>query len=61
LLFSGPEFGLKTWDLRAAAREGKTQIERVCGISSGPGCSTLLLYCPKYGLVISNYASDLWN
>jgi hypothetical protein len=35
----------KTWDLRAA-REGKTKLECVCGISRRPGCCTLLLYLP---------------
>ena len=45
-LLSGPELGPKTWDLCAAAREGKAQLERVCGISRGPGCCTLLLYLP---------------
>lgn len=43
-LLSGPNPDHKTWDLCAAAREGKVQLERVCGISSGPGCCTLLLY-----------------
>jgi hypothetical protein len=46
-LLSGPELSPKTWDLCAAAREGKAQLERVCGISSGPGCGTLLLYLPS--------------
>jgi hypothetical protein len=32
------------WDLCAAAREGRAQLERVCGISRGPDCCTLLLY-----------------
>ncbi len=41
---SGPEFDPKTWDLCAAAHEGKVQLERVCGSSGGPGCCTLLLY-----------------
>ncbi len=45
-LLSGPEFGPKTWDLCPAAREGKAQVERVRGISRGPGCCTLLLYLP---------------
>ena len=36
----------KTWDLCATAHEGKAQLERVCGISRGPGCCTLLLYLP---------------
>ena len=31
-LLSGPELDPKTWDLCAAAREGKVQLERVCGI-----------------------------
>ena len=44
---SGPEPSPKTWDLCAAAREGKAQLERVCGISSGPGCGTLLLHLPQ--------------
>ena len=43
-LFSGPELGPETWDLCAAAREGKSQLERVSGVSRGPGCCTLLLY-----------------
>ena len=43
-LLSGPELDPKAWDLCAAARDGKAQLERVCGISSGPGCCTLLLY-----------------
>ena len=43
-LLSGPEPGPKTWDLCAAAREGKAQLERVCGISGGPGSCALLLY-----------------
>jgi hypothetical protein len=30
----------------AAAREGEARLERVCGISRGPGCCTLLLYLP---------------
>jgi hypothetical protein len=38
-----PETRLTTWDLRAAAGEGKAQLERVCGISCDPGCGTLLL------------------
>jgi hypothetical protein len=42
-LLSGPELGPKAWDLCAAAREGKAQLERVCVISRGPGCCTLLL------------------
>ena len=46
LLLSRPEPGPKTWDLCAAVREGKAQLERVCSISSGPGCCTLLLYLP---------------
>ena len=37
-LLSGPELGLKTWDLCAATREGKAQLERLCGISRAPGC-----------------------
>jgi len=45
-LLSGPELGPKTWDLCAAAREGKAQLERVCGISRGPGRCTLLLCLP---------------
>jgi hypothetical protein len=40
-LLSGPEPGPKTWDLCTAAREAKVQLERVCGISSDPGCCTL--------------------
>jgi hypothetical protein len=43
-LLSGPDPGHKTWDLCAAAREAKTQLERVCGISCDPGCGTSLLY-----------------
>jgi hypothetical protein len=43
-LLSGPDTGYKTWDLCAAAREGKVQLERVCGISCDPGCGTLLRY-----------------
>jgi hypothetical protein len=43
-LLSGLELGPKTWDLCAAAREGKAQLERVCGVSRDPGCGTLLLY-----------------
>jgi hypothetical protein len=57
-LLSGPELGPKPWDLRAAAREGKAQLERVCGISCDPGCGTLLLYS-RTGR--SNYVSDQWS
>ena len=32
-------------DLHAAAHEGDAPLERVYGISRGPGCCTLLLYC----------------
>jgi len=42
----------------AAAREEQARLERVCGISRGPGCGTLLLYCR---LGCSNYPSDLWS
>jgi hypothetical protein len=28
-----------------AAREQQARLERLCGISRGPGCGTLLLYC----------------
>ena len=44
-LLSGPGLDPQTWDLCAAARESKVQLERVCGSSGGPGCCTLLLYC----------------
>ncbi len=43
-LFSGPELG-PALDLRAAAREGDALLELVYGISRGPSCCTLLLYC----------------
>lgn len=36
-LLSGPNPDHKTWDLCAAAREGKVQLERVCGIAARPG------------------------
>jgi hypothetical protein len=35
-LLSGPQLGPNTWDLCAAAREGKAQLERLCGISAVP-------------------------
>lgn len=37
-LLRGPELGPKTWDLYAVTREGEVQLERVRGISGGPGC-----------------------
>jgi hypothetical protein len=46
-LLSGPELGPKTWDLCVAAREGKVQLERVCGISSGPGAVLCCCTYPK--------------
>ena len=55
-LLSGSELGPKTWDLCAAGREGEAPLERVCGISRGPGCCTLLLYSR---VCCSNYVSDL--
>ena len=58
-LLSGPELGPKTWDLCVAAREGKAQLERVCGISSGPGCCTLLLYCPRAHVRIISLTSGV--
>ena len=55
---SVPETRPKTWDPCAVAHEGKAQFERVCGISRGPGCCTLLLYSLPSR---SNYVSDLWS
>jgi hypothetical protein len=57
-LLSGPELGLKTWDLCTADREGKARLGRVCGISRGPGCCTLLLHSWP---ACSNYVSDQWS
>jgi hypothetical protein len=57
-LLSGPEPGPKTWDLCAVAHEGKAQLERVCGISGGRGCGTLLLYSRPD---CSNYVPDQWS
>ena len=42
-LLSGPELG-PALDLCATGREGEAPLERVCGISRGPGCGTFLLY-----------------
>ena len=42
----------------AAARETQARLERVCGISRGPGCGTLLLYFRRG---CSNYVSDQWS
>ncbi|HEY5359405.1 MAG TPA: hypothetical protein VIJ82_17280 [Streptosporangiaceae bacterium] len=42
----------------AAAREEQARLERLCGISRGPGCGTLLLY-NRPGC--SNYFLDLWS
>ena len=56
-LLSGPELG-PALDLCATGREGEAPLERVCGISRGPGCGTLLLYSQP---CCSNYVSDLWG
>ena len=45
-LLSDPALGPKTSDLYAAVREEQARLERVCGISPGLGCCTLLLYLP---------------
>lgn len=51
----GPGIGVPQ---AAAAREGEAPLERVCGISRGPGCGTLLLYNRRSG---SNYVPDQWS
>jgi hypothetical protein len=46
-LLSGPDLGSGPgicMPQAAAAREEQARLERVCGISRGPGCGTLLLY-----------------
>ena len=51
-LLSGPDLGSGPGicvPQAAAAREEQARFERVCGISGGPGCCTLLLYSPKSG------------
>ncbi len=60
-LLSGPDPApdLEICALRAAAaRESEARLERLYGISCGPGCCTLLLYS-RPGC--SNYASDQWS
>ena len=48
----------QTLDLCSAGREGEAPLERVCGISRGPGCCTLLLYSrPR----LFEFVSDLWS
>jgi hypothetical protein len=42
----------------AAAREEQARLERLCGISRGPGCGTLLLYSRPD---CSNYVPDQWS
>ena len=42
----------------AVAREEQARLERLCGISRGPGCGTLLLYSQPS---CSNFASDQWS
>jgi hypothetical protein len=48
----------QTLYLCAVGHEGEAQLERVCGISPGRGCGTLLLYS-RPGC--SNYPSDQWS
>ncbi len=60
-LLSGPGLGSRPGicvPQAAAAREEQARLERVCGISRGPGCCTLLLDS-RPGC--SNLASDLWS
>jgi hypothetical protein len=57
-LLSGSEADLKAWDLRLPPAGGEARLERVCGISRGSGCCTLLLYS-RPGR--SNYVSDQWS
>jgi hypothetical protein len=61
LLLSGPDPGPLPRDLCAQAttdREGRLRLERVSGISHGPGCCTLPLYS-RPGR--SNYDPDQWS
>jgi hypothetical protein len=47
-LLSGPDPGSRPGicaTQAAAAHEEQARLERMCGISRGPGCCTLLLYC----------------
>jgi hypothetical protein len=60
-LLSGPDLGSRPGicvPQAAVAREEQARLERVCGISRGPGCGTLLLYC-RPGC--SSYVSDQWS
>jgi hypothetical protein len=60
-LLSSPEFspGPRLWMLRAAiTHEAEVYVERLCGISRGVGCGTLLLY---FQPGCSNFASDQWS
>jgi hypothetical protein len=60
-LLSGPDLGSGSGicaTQAAAAREEQAPLERVYGISRGPGCGTLLLYS-RSGC--SNYVPDQWS
>jgi hypothetical protein len=47
-LLSSPDLGSRPGTCvpqAATAREEQARLERLCGISRGPDCGTLLLYC----------------